>query len=165
MAAMLAALLAVSAHARGDETNRLPTGTTASQGVAGRGESQPCDHVAHDDGRRFQDDRRVQHWWFTMGWGFLILVTFFAGATAIIVFSRRFRTLLRSEAAPPTPSEDLWAMHKTPPIDENVFEEFETRHDAEDPIEFEDGFDEKPEDDDSGFTGEDKDDDDEPPGR
>lgn len=167
---MLFSQLARGTVSLGDDANRPPAGMTGAPSVAGRDdpvtqsddETQSIAHEVPTKNHREIHSPRTQRWWFTMGWGLLILVTFFTGATAIIIFSRRFRDFLRSESATPTPSEDLWAMHKPPPIDENVFEEFEKGRDAADPIEFGDGVDEELDDDDDGFPHDDSCD--EPPG-
>lgn len=63
-------------------------------------------------------DRRVRRWWFTMGWGLFIIAAFLAGASAIIIFSRRFQSLVGREPPEPTNCEDAWSMHVTPPIDD-----------------------------------------------
>ncbi len=49
-----------------------------------------------------------------MGWGLTLLIAFLFAAIAIVVFSRRFLGLLTREKSAPTPSEDVWAMHKPP---------------------------------------------------
>lgn len=81
---------------------------------------------------RMRDDIRLQRWWFTMGWGLVLIVVFLAGAGAIVVFSRRFRDYLKPNASSPTPNEDVWAMHVDPPTDEDAFGEFEIGDDEND---------------------------------
>lgn len=95
------------------------------------GSDKPAGVVATSKPARLHDDPRVQRWWFTMGWGVVLIVAFLAGSMAIILFSRRFKTLLKPNRSGPTPSSDVWAMHIPPPIDEEVFEEFENRSDEE----------------------------------
>ena len=41
-----------------------------------------------------------------------MLVILVASVSAIIVFSRRFAKYLRPESTEPTPSDDVWTMHK-----------------------------------------------------
>jgi len=51
----------------------------------------------------------------TLLWSLVVLVAFFFAAGAIVVFSRRFRTYLTGgRRSDPTPSDDVWQMHKPP---------------------------------------------------
>ncbi len=54
----------------------------------------------------------LARWWQSIGWGMLLLIILTASASAIVVFSRRFRKYLRPESREPTPSGDVWTMHK-----------------------------------------------------
>jgi hypothetical protein len=64
-----------------------------------------------------RDDPRYRRWQNAMTWGLVILITFVTAAAAIVVFSRRFRRWIGREKKKPTPSEDVWAMHKLPEDD------------------------------------------------
>jgi len=61
-----------------------------------------------------KDDPRYQRWRVTITWSLVILIAFVTAASAIVVFSRRFRRWLGREETKPTSSEDVWAMHKAP---------------------------------------------------
>jgi len=64
------------------------------------------------------EDARVRRWWLTMGWGLVIIVAFFAGAGAIVVFSRRYQAYLQRKRSSPTVVDDVWAMHVAPDPDD-----------------------------------------------
>src|SRR5512145_2498786 len=46
--------------------------------------------------------------------GFFLVVVFLASTYAIVRSSRRLRELIFRQRPPPTPSDDVWAMHKAP---------------------------------------------------
>lgn len=63
-------------------------------------------------------DPRVLYWSRALFLSLILFVIFTFAALAIIVFSRRYRATLARGQRPPTPSDDVWAMHKPPPPDE-----------------------------------------------
>ncbi|MCG8407342.1 MAG: hypothetical protein MI923_19260 [Phycisphaerales bacterium] len=73
------------------------------------------------------DDPRVRAWWQVMGWGLLLIVIAITCSAAIIIFSRRFKKYLTGGASTPTPSDDVWAMHRLP---EERDDEPDTREDS-----------------------------------
>lgn len=54
----------------------------------------------------------ITRWWQSIGLGILLLVILATSVCAILVFSRRFKEYLKSESREPTPSDDVWPMHK-----------------------------------------------------
>ena len=60
-------------------------------------------------------DHQVLRWSQTMFWSMVLLLVLAASATAIVVFSRRFKAYLTRDRPPATPSEDVWSMHRLPP--------------------------------------------------
>lgn len=72
----------------------------------------------------------LARWWQSIGWGVLLLVILVASVSAIVVFSRRYTTYLRPESREPTPSDDVWAMHK---LTESQDPDHETDEDADTP--------------------------------
>jgi len=52
-------------------------------------------------------------------WVMVIVCIFSIGSLAMIRWSRRFRKQLLKKPAPPTPDEDVWAMHRLPEQDED----------------------------------------------
>ena len=59
-------------------------------------------------------DPRMVLWRQTFFWAVVLIFIFVIAAGAIIRFSQRFRTMILTGPARPTPSEDVWAMHKAP---------------------------------------------------
>jgi len=49
--------------------------------------------------------------------GLLLVLAFLIGSYAIVRGSRRLREALLHQKAPPTASDDVWMMHKTPRIE------------------------------------------------
>lgn len=57
------------------------------------------------------------------------MIVFLVASIAIVLFSRRFRQYLSGKKGDPTPTEDVWAMHKAPEnagdyLDEDDYEGF-----------------------------------------
>lgn len=52
-------------------------------------------------------------------WGIVLLFIFVVSALAFIRVSRHYRRLLLHRPADPTPTADVWKMHKTPPLESN----------------------------------------------
>lgn len=78
----------------------------AARGLLGQIEtSRPAD-LAHDP--------RMIRWQQSVFWAALLLILFLMATWALSRFSARFRTYLLREKGPPTPSDDLWAMHRLP---------------------------------------------------
>ncbi|NOT01840.1 MAG: hypothetical protein HOP29_14575 [Phycisphaerales bacterium] len=50
-------------------------------------------------------------------WGAVLLFIFVVSTFAFIRVSRHYRRLLLHKPADPTPTADVWKMHKTPPLD------------------------------------------------
>lgn len=73
-------------------------------------------------------DPRMVRWRQAFFWSVVLLIIFVIAAGAIIRFSLRFRSYILRDPAPPTQSEDVWAMHKFP--EKFEFEEDENRPDA-----------------------------------
>lgn len=61
-----------------------------------------------------QSDPRVVMWRSALFWGVIIFFVFLVAALAIVRFSERYRRYLAGRTNPPTPSEDVWKMHKLP---------------------------------------------------
>lgn len=59
-------------------------------------------------------DPRMVMWRQTFLWAVVILIIFVAAVAAIIRFTQRFRSLILTGPSEPTPSDDVWAMHKPP---------------------------------------------------
>ena len=59
-------------------------------------------------------DARVMRWSSVFFLGVLLLLIFLVAAGVIIHFSRRYRQYLLRQKSTPTPSEDVWAMHRAP---------------------------------------------------
>lgn len=53
-------------------------------------------------------------WRQTFFWGIVLLIIFLISAGVIIRFSLRYRKYLLSGKSAPTPTEDVWKMHKVP---------------------------------------------------
>lgn len=53
-------------------------------------------------------------WRQTFFWGVVLLIIFLISAGVIIRFSLRYRKYLLSGKSAPTPTEDVWKMHKVP---------------------------------------------------
>ncbi|HKQ50163.1 MAG TPA: hypothetical protein VJZ71_18960 [Phycisphaerae bacterium] len=62
-------------------------------------------------------DERLLHWRQVFFWAAVLLLIFFIAAWVIIRFSLRYRAYLFREKPPPTPSEDVWRMHRVPEHD------------------------------------------------
>ena len=72
---------------------------------AGEATSQPSS---------MRDDQRMRRWRRTMLLGLLLLVVLAVASVAIIRFSRNYRRYLLQDPRTPTPSDDVWKMHKLP---------------------------------------------------
>jgi hypothetical protein len=59
-------------------------------------------------------NQRLLHWRQVFFWAGVLLFIFFTSAWVIIRFSKRYRSYLLRERPPPTPSEDVWRMHRLP---------------------------------------------------
>jgi len=57
---------------------------------------------------------RLVLWRSTLFWGLFILMIFVVAALAIVRFSVRYRRYLSDRRTKPTPTEDVWKMHKLP---------------------------------------------------
>jgi len=77
-------------------------------------EPTTADEIAATQPAKTKPPLKLIRWWQSIGWGVFLLVILTASAGAIIVFSRRFRAFLTRQAGPPTPSNDVWSMHKLP---------------------------------------------------
>ena len=72
-----------------------------------------------------KDDPRIKRWRITLLYGAILLIVFITAATAIIVFSRRWRQWIRGgRKAGPTNADDVWAMHHLPDADESPDDPF-----------------------------------------
>lgn len=80
--------------------------------VVAQSGSAPTDVAVTSQPVRSRPQPHLARWWQSIGWGVLLLVILVASASAIVVFSRRYRKYLRPESREPTPSDDVWAMHK-----------------------------------------------------
>lgn len=69
------------------------------------GTSRPAD-LAHDP--------RMIRWQQTIFWSAVVLLVFLIAAWAILRFSVRFRSYVLRDKSPPTPSDDVWSMHRVP---------------------------------------------------
>lgn len=68
------------------------------------------------------EDHRLLRWRQTFFWAAIIVIIFFFAALVIIRFSLRYRAFLFREKNPPTPSEDVWKMHRLPEDEERPLE-------------------------------------------
>ncbi|HUN81342.1 MAG TPA: hypothetical protein VMV81_07505 [Phycisphaerae bacterium] len=59
-------------------------------------------------------DSRIIMWRQTFFWSLILFLIFLIATWAIVRFTRRFRTMILSGPSSPTPSEDVWSMHKPP---------------------------------------------------
>ncbi len=55
----------------------------------------------------------------TFFWAIVVVLIFIIAALVIIRFTLRYRAYLFREKLPPTPSEDVWKMHRLPEDDED----------------------------------------------
>jgi len=55
----------------------------------------------------------------TFFWATVVVLIFFVAALVIIRFTLRYRAYLFREPNRPTPSEDVWQMHRLPENDED----------------------------------------------
>jgi hypothetical protein len=60
------------------------------------------------------ETRRLLHWRQTFFWAIVLVLIFFLAALVIIRFTLRYRAYLFRERQKPTPSEDVWKMHRLP---------------------------------------------------
>lgn len=70
-----------------------------------------------------RDDKRMHRWRRTMLLGLVLLLVFAAGSYAIIRFSRNYRRYLLREPPKPTPTDDVWKMHKLPEEEDPIVPE------------------------------------------
>lgn len=109
-----AALLIVLATTNGvHECEAQPIPTQASTTIESAS-SQPT--------TSFSEDQRLLHWRQVFFWSVVLLLIFFIAAWVIIRFSLRYRAYIFREKPPPTPSEDVWRMHRLPEDDEGKME-------------------------------------------
>ena len=91
---------------------QLAVGQTAMDGVA------PAASNGDDAASQPVSARReteLLRWRQTFFWGVVLLIVFVISAGVIIRFSIRYRRyLLSGKKARPTPTEDVWKMHKPP---------------------------------------------------
>ena len=99
----------------------LLSATTVAQSKPPSTTDAAASQPAHND-----PQLELARWWQSFGWGLLLLTIFAAAASAIIVFSRRYGKYLQSESREPTPSDDVWSMHKLEDWDDS------DQHDDED---------------------------------
>lgn len=59
-------------------------------------------------------DQRMVTWRIIFFWSIVLLIVFVVGAGVIIRFSERFKSFIIRGERRPTPTEDVWAMHKVP---------------------------------------------------
>lgn len=59
-------------------------------------------------------DSRLIMWRQTFFWSLILFLIFVIGAWAIVRFTKRFRTMILTGPSTPTPSDDVWSMHKPP---------------------------------------------------
>lgn len=89
-------------------------------GVFASGDDGPAVLSAPDAGEAssqpssIRDDQRMRRWRRTMLLGLLLLVVLAVASVAIIRFSRNYRRYLLKDPRTPTPSDDVWKMHKLP---------------------------------------------------
>lgn len=62
-----------------------------------------------------RNDPRAVRWRKTIFWSTVLIFILIVAAIAIIRFSRRYAAYLKDDPAPPTASDDVWAMHRLPP--------------------------------------------------
>ena len=90
----------------------LAVGQTAADGVAPAA-SNGDDAASQPVSTRRETD--LLRWRQTFFWGVVLLIVFVISAAVIIRFSIRYRRyLLSGKKARPTPTEDVWKMHKLP---------------------------------------------------
>lgn len=59
-------------------------------------------------------DVRAVRWSESLLWIAIVLLVLVVSASAIVVFSRRFRSFLLRGKRKPTPNSDVWSMHQLP---------------------------------------------------
>lgn len=64
-------------------------------------------------------ERHFAKWRLVFFWTVVLLIVFVVAAGVIVRFSERFRALLLRGKSRPTPTEDVWLMHKTPEYGED----------------------------------------------
>jgi hypothetical protein len=60
---------------------------------------------------------QLMKWREMLLWGVVILIVLVVGVGALVRFSRGYKTFLVRGGAKPTPSEDVWSMHRLPKDD------------------------------------------------
>jgi hypothetical protein len=91
-----------------------PTSMQSEQSQAGASSPSEKPRAASAPARK-KTDPRVARWIRTLYWSLVLIVILLFAAIAIVVFSRRYRAYLLRGRQKPTPSDDIWAMHKLPP--------------------------------------------------
>ena len=100
---------------------QTPNGPRKAPSATARAEdsrtaSQPSEEArAAPPSARQKTDPRVARWVRALFWSVVLLVVLIFAAIAIVVFSRRYRRYLLRGRQAPTPSDDLWTMHRLPP--------------------------------------------------
>lgn len=74
----------------------------------------PADAVTKPPAASLEDDPRMAHWRLVFFWSLVILLIFLVAALVIVRFSERYKAYLLRKRRPPTPSDDVWKMHKLP---------------------------------------------------
>ena len=64
------------------------------------------------------ESQRLVRWRLVFFWAIVVVLIFFIAALVIIRFSLRYRAYLFREPNRPTPSEDVWQMHRLPEEEE-----------------------------------------------
>ncbi|MBN2560344.1 MAG: hypothetical protein JXQ75_05380 [Phycisphaerae bacterium] len=94
----------------------LLSAIAVTHGAAASGYAQSFDTAAHSATQPAgkQVDPVVARWSRTLFWAVVLLIILLVSATAIVVFSRRFRAYLAPGRRRPTRYEDVWSMHRLP---------------------------------------------------
>jgi hypothetical protein len=79
--------------------------------------STHIDSAATNPADSNSETRRLLHWRQTFFWAIVLVLIFFLAALVIIRFTLRYRAYLFRERQKPTPSEDVWQMHRLPEDD------------------------------------------------
>lgn len=64
-------------------------------------------------------ERHLAKWRLVFFWTVVLLIVFVVAAGVIVRFSERFKALIIRGRSKPTPTEDVWLMHKTPEYGED----------------------------------------------
>lgn len=65
-------------------------------------------------------EHQLFRWRQTFFWAAVLVLIFFISVWVVIRFTLRYRAYLFREKTPPTPSDDVWKMHRLPEDEEPI---------------------------------------------